>query len=83
MQGHIISRGTHNVLYRAIPILTVILGCETRALKEEENRLLEVFHHGAIISILGIRRHSVCDEGITNLEARRRFLNTTTLMNLL
>jgi hypothetical protein len=40
-----ISRRTKKFLYQAILISTVIWGCQTWELKEEEKRMLEVFHH--------------------------------------
>jgi hypothetical protein len=77
-----ISRGIHNFLYQKIPPNTMLWCCETCALKEEEKRMIEVFHHGVIRRILGITRQRVCDERITNSAVRKRFLNLPTMMNL-
>jgi alpha-galactosidase/6-phospho-beta-glucosidase family protein len=74
--------GTTKFLYRALPLINVLWGCETWALKDEEKRMLEVFHHGAIIRIIGISRQIVHDERITNSAARKKFLNIPTRMNL-
>jgi hypothetical protein len=60
----------------------VIWGCETWAFKEEEKRMLEVFHHGAIKIIIGISRQIVRDETITNSAVRKKFLNMPKMMNL-
>jgi hypothetical protein len=56
-----ISRRTKKFLHQAMPLSTVLWWCETWALKEEEKRMLEVFHHGAIRRILGISRQRVLD----------------------
>jgi hypothetical protein len=77
-----ISRRTKKFLYQAIPLLTVLWGCETWALKEEEKRMLEVFHHGAIRRIIGISRQRVRDKKITNSAGRKKFLNIPTMMNI-
>jgi hypothetical protein len=60
----------------------VIWGCETWALKEEEKRMLELFHHGVIRRILWISRQRVRDEKITNSAVRKKFLNIPTMMNI-
>jgi hypothetical protein len=77
-----ISRRTKKFLYHAIPLLTVLWGCETWALKEEEKRMLEVFYHGAIRRILGISRQRVRDEKTTNFAVSNKFLNVPTMMNI-
>jgi hypothetical protein len=77
-----ISRKNKNFLYQAIPLLTVIRVCDTWAVKEEEKRMLEVFHHGAIIIILGISRQRVRDENITKSAARNEFLSMPIMMNI-
>jgi hypothetical protein len=51
-------------------------------LKEEDKRMLEVFHYGAIIRILGISRQRVCEEKITNSAVRTKFLNMPTMINI-
>jgi hypothetical protein len=76
-----ISRRTKKCLYQAIPKYTVLWGCETWALKEEESRMLEVSHHGAIRRILGISRQRVRDEKITNSPVRKKFMNIPKMMN--
>jgi hypothetical protein len=57
-----ISRRTKKFICQAILLSTLLCACETWALKEEEERVLEVFHHGSIRRILGISRQRVCDE---------------------
>jgi hypothetical protein len=79
-----ISRRTKKFIYwcQSIPIITVLWGCATWALKEEEKRMLELFHHGAIRRILGTGRQRVGDEKITNSASRKKFLNMPTMMNI-
>jgi hypothetical protein len=74
-----ISRRTKKFLYHAIPLLTVLWGCETWVLKEEEKRMLEVFHHGAIRRILGNSRQRVSDEKITR---EKDVFNIQTMINI-
>jgi hypothetical protein len=77
-----ISRRTKKFLYQAIKIITVLWRCETWTLKQEEKRMLEVFHHGAIRRFLGISRRRVRDDKITNSASRKKFLNMPTMMNI-
>jgi hypothetical protein len=51
-------------------------------LKEEDKIMLEVFHDGAIIRILGISRQRVRDEKNTNSAVIKKFLNITTMLNV-
>jgi hypothetical protein len=44
--------------------------------------MLEVFHHGAIRRILGIIRHIVSDEKISNSAAMKKFLIMPTMKNI-
>jgi hypothetical protein len=77
-----ISRGTNKFPYRAMPLPTVLWGCETWALKEEDKRMLGVFHHGSIRRIPGISMQRVHDERLTDSAVRKKFLNMPTMMNL-
>jgi hypothetical protein len=77
-----ISRRTKKFLHEVIPLITVICGYETWALKEEEKRMLEVFHHGAIRRILGISRQRGLDEKITNSAVRKKCVNMPNMMNI-
>jgi hypothetical protein len=43
-----IPRMTKKFLYQAIPLITLLWGCEPWALKEEKKRMLDAFHHGVI-----------------------------------
>jgi hypothetical protein len=51
-------------------------------LNEEDKRMLEVFHNGAIIIIIGISRQRVRDNRITNSAVRKKFLKMPTMPNL-
>jgi hypothetical protein len=51
-------------------------------LEEEEKRMLEVFHHGAIRRILRISRQRVRDEKNTNSAVRKKFMNIPKMMNI-
>jgi hypothetical protein len=77
-----ISIGTKKFIYQAMPLSTVPRGCKTWALKEEEKRMLEVFHHGATRRIIGIIRQIIRADIITNSAARKKFLDMTTMVNL-
>jgi hypothetical protein len=77
-----ISIRTNKFPYGAIPLSTLLWGCETCALKEEENIILDLLHHGAIRRVLGVSRQKVRDERITNSAVRNKFLNMPTMMNL-
>jgi hypothetical protein len=77
-----VSRMTKNFLYQAKPLSTALWGCEAWELKEEENRMLEVFHHGAIRRILWISRQRVRDEKTTNSAVRKKFINIPKMMNI-
>jgi hypothetical protein len=51
-------------------------------LKEEEKRMLEVFHHGAIRRTLGISRQIVRDKKITSSAGRKMFMYIPKMMNI-
>jgi hypothetical protein len=53
------------LMYQAIPLNTVLWGCETWVLKEKEKKKLDAFHHTAMRCILGISMRRVREERMT------------------
>ena len=63
------------MMYIAIPLNTVLWGCETWSLKSTDMKALETFHNSSIRRILKINMKQVKEERITNEEIRKRFHN--------
>ena len=61
------------LLYQAIPLNTVLWGCESWTLHKALLRELSAFHHKAIRKILGITMQEVRDRRIRNESVRKEF----------
>jgi hypothetical protein len=59
-------------VYLAIPLNTVLWGCESWALTEDLIRELRVFHHRSLRKILNINMFEVEEQRITNTTIRER-----------
>jgi hypothetical protein len=68
-------------MYATIPLNTSLWGCESWAMTEADKKPLEVFHHKAILQVLGITMKRVREERISNAEIRKRFTSITKITN--
>jgi hypothetical protein len=76
-----ITKETHMMMYLTIPMSTLPWGCESRASKEEEKRMLESLHHRAIRRILGTTMQRERHEKIANLHVRQLCLKIPKITN--
>jgi hypothetical protein len=58
--------------YNAIIVNLLLWGCESWALKEEDRRRIEVFHHRSLRRMLNITIYQVMEQHISNDEVRTR-----------
>ena len=61
------------LMYQAVPLNTVLWGCESWTLHRQLLRELKAFHHRAIRRILGINMHEVQERRIRNSTVRKEF----------
>ncbi len=61
------------LLYKAIPLNTILWGCESWTLHADLIRKLRSFHHKSIRRILGISMAEVQERNITNQRVRQQF----------
>lgn len=66
---------TKYMVYCAIPLNTVLWGCESWAVTADMVRSLESFHHKSIRSILNVNMRHVEEFRIQNQEVRKWFMN--------
>ena len=64
---------TKCLLYKTIPLNSLMWGAKNWAQNSAYNDTLEQFHHRSIERILGISMLQVKEEKIKNSEARKRF----------
>jgi exonuclease III len=70
-------------IFQAIPINTVLWGCESWAMSEIISRKLQVFYHKSIRKILNINMFEVEQDRITNQDLRKRFCNAPCLLDII
>jgi hypothetical protein len=70
-------------LYLALPVNTLLWGCESWAISAEAMRSLETFHTKSIRKILGVSMWNVQALRVTNEQVREEFNNMTTMENIL
>jgi hypothetical protein len=58
--------------YNAIIVNLLLWGCESWALKKEDRRSIEVFHHRCLRRMLNITIYDVMEQHISNEEVRKR-----------
>jgi exonuclease III len=63
--------------YNAIIVNLLLWGCESWALKEEDRRRIEVFHHRSLRRMLNITIYQVMEQHISNKEVRERMKSYT------
>jgi len=69
--------------YCAIPLNTVLWGCESWSVSERIKQRLSVFHHQSIRSILGINMFHVEAFSITNEQVRSWFCNSPCIIDMM
>jgi Reverse transcriptase (RNA-dependent DNA polymerase) len=70
-------------IFQAIPINTVLWGCESWAMTENISRKLQAFYHKSIRKILNINMHEVEQYRITNQEIRKKFQNSYCILDII
>jgi hypothetical protein len=70
-------------IFQAIPINTVLWGCESWAMTENISRKLQAFYHKSIRKILSINMQEVEQYRITNQEIRKKFQNSYCILDIL
>jgi hypothetical protein len=77
-----ISREAKYKIYTAIPLNTVLWGCESWSMTERIKKRLEAFHHTSIRSILGINMYHVEHHRIQNESVRQWFGNIPNITDI-
>jgi hypothetical protein len=70
-------------LYQAIVVNVALWGSESWALKEENRRKLETFHHGCLRRMCGWTMLDIAEKRITNEQVRRAAGNSPTMESML
>lgn len=78
-----ISIAIKHKVFMAIPISTLLWGCESWTLNEHNKRLLRSFQHKSIRSILNINIYEVQDYKITNDSLRQNFCNMPDIIDII
>ena len=69
-----------HLVYLAIPMSTVLWGCESWSITAQMQQRLEAFHHKSLRHIMGITMFHVQELQISNLRVRQE-LNVPTIMS--
>jgi hypothetical protein len=69
--------------YQAIIVNLALWGCESWALKEDDRRKLEVFHHRCLRRMLNLTIYEVKEQHITNKEVRKRAGNSYSMQQMM
>ena len=78
-----VSLQVKKMMYLAIPLNTVLWGCETCSIKKSDLKKLEAFHHSSIRKILKISMNDVKEKRITNQAIREKFHNIHTIKDFI
>jgi hypothetical protein len=78
-----IELGTKVWLYLALPVNTLLWGCESWAISAEASRRLESFHIKSIRKILGVTMWNIEALRITNKQILKEFNNMPSMENII
>jgi hypothetical protein len=77
-----IPKNTKYKIYCAIPLNTVLWGCESWSMTEQAKRRLSAFHHTSLRSILGFNMHHVEKHHIKNETIRKWMCNAPDIIDV-